>query len=71
MAAPWTAEESDIIKRMHEAGADLDDITKVLKSRPKESIKDRGYALGLKWTKKPDIDFEAFKAFMKGKKHGS
>jgi hypothetical protein len=71
MAAPWTEEESDIIKQMHSAGATLDDIALVLKSRPKESIKDRGYAIGLKWSKKPEIDYEAFKAYMKGKKHGS
>ena len=67
MAAPYSKEEDKIIKTMHAKGYSHHDIGRVLKSRSPENIKDRGYALGLKWTAKPEIDMAEFKRLMGGK----
>jgi len=65
MAAPYTKQEDEIILQLNKKGYSPKDIAKVLKSRKADQIKDRGYTLGVKWTKEPEIDFEAFKKLMK------
>jgi len=64
---PYTAQEDDIIRKLHGKGLRPVDITKVLISRSANQIKDRGYALGLKWSAKPEIDMTAFKRLMEAK----
>jgi len=64
MSAPYTKEEDEIILTMHKAGHGPEAMAKVLKSRSRQAIKDRGYDLKLKWTKAPEIDRAAFKRLM-------
>jgi hypothetical protein len=64
MAAAYTKEEDEIILKMHKAGHGPEAMAKVLKSRSIQAIKDRGYDLGIKWTKAPEIDMAEFKRLM-------
>jgi len=70
---PYTKRENEIIREMHAKGFGYDEIANVLVTRNAKSIKDHGYDLGLKWSKSPEIDEEAFKRKMKerGISHGS
>ncbi len=65
MGTPYTEEEDKIIIEMNKAGFKQSDVAKVLKSREPRMIKARGYVLGLRWSKEPEIDYEAFKKVMK------
>jgi hypothetical protein len=67
MGAKFTKREDEIIKALHGKGYQPQDIIKVLKSRTKESIKDRAYVIGLKWTRKVEIDMDEFKKLMGAK----
>ena len=60
----YTKQEDQIIKQMNAKGFTAEEITKVLISRTKTQIADRGYTLGLKWSKKPEIDMAEFKRLM-------
>lgn len=64
MGAKWTKREDQIILAMHKKGFMPKDIGRVLKSRPTESIKDRLYVLGGKWSQEPEIDEKLFKEMM-------
>jgi DNA-binding transcriptional MerR regulator len=63
----YTKQEDQIITQMNEKGFTPDEITKVLVSRSRSQIADRGYFLGLKWSKKPEINMAEFKRLMKEK----
>ena len=65
---PYSTKEDEIIREMHKKGFRTKDISVVLKSRTPDSIKERGYTLGLNWTLKPEIDFDAFTRMLKGAK---
>ena len=67
MGAPYTEEEDKILIEMNKAGCDLDEVAQVLRGRTMSALKTRGYILGLKWSKKTDIDMDAYKEFIKGK----
>jgi hypothetical protein len=67
MGAPYTEEEDKILIEMNKAGCDLDEVAQVLRGRTMSALKARGYILGLKWSKKTDIDMDAYKEFIKGK----
>lgn len=62
----YTEQEDKVIIAMHGKGFDPKAISKVLLSRNAENVKDRGYALGLHWSKKPEIDMKEFNRLMKG-----
>lgn len=64
MGAKFTPQEDKIIKQLHAKGYMPEDIVKVLKSRTKESIKDRAYVLGLKWTRPVEIDEQELKRLL-------
>jgi len=63
----YTKQEDTIIKQMNAKGFTAEEITKVLISRTKTQIADRGYYLGLKWSKVPKINMAEFKRLMKEK----
>jgi len=63
----YTKQEDTIIKQMNAKGFTAEEITKVLISRTKTQIADRGYYLGLKWSKVPEINMAEFKRLMKEK----
>jgi hypothetical protein len=63
----YTKQEDQIIQQMNAKGFTPEEITKVLVSRSRSQIADRGYYLGLKWSKKPEIDMAEFKRLMKEK----
>jgi len=63
----YTKQEDTIIKQMNAKGFTAEEITKVLVSRTKTQIADRGYYLGLKWSKVPEINMAEFKRLMKEK----
>jgi len=65
---PYIPDEDRIIREMAEAGATTVEVSKVLRSRSPEAIKNRGRRLGVSFQRIPEIDMEAFKRFMKGKK---
>lgn len=65
MGSPYTKQEDEIIIAMNKRGYKPQDIVKVLKSRSSKNIMDRGYDLGLKWTKPPEVDEKLFKEMMK------
>jgi hypothetical protein len=64
MGAKFTKREDEIIKALHGKGYQPQDIIKVIKSRSKESIKDRAYVLGLKWTRPVEIDEQELKRLL-------
>jgi hypothetical protein len=64
MGAKFSKREDQIIKQLHAKGYMPEDIVKVLKSRTKESIKDRAYVLGLKWTRPVEIDEQELKRLL-------
>lgn len=64
MGAKFSKREDQIIKQLHAKGYMTEDIVKVLKSRTKESIKDRAYVLGLKWTRPVEIDEQELKRLL-------
>jgi hypothetical protein len=63
----YTKQEDTIIKQMNAKGFTAEEITKVLISRTKTQIADRGYYLGLKWSKVPEINMAEFNRLMKEK----
>ena len=63
----YTKQEDQIIRQMNAKGFTAEEITKVLISRTKSQISDRGYHLGLRWSKVPEIDMAEFKRLMKEK----
>lgn len=67
MGAKFTPQEDKIIKQLHAKGYMPEDIVKVLKSRTKESIKDRAYIIGLNWSRRVEIDMNEFKKLMGAK----
>ena len=67
MGAKFSKREDQIIKQLHAKGYMPEDIVKVLKSRTQESIKDRAYVIGIKWTRKVEIDMDEFKKLMGAK----
>ena len=67
-AFPWDPQEDQILTDMAGAGAMLPDIALVLKDRSEDAIKARAIRLKVSLAgKKPEIDMDAFKKFMKAK----
>lgn len=66
----WSDEEVKILREMSEAGFTCDEISVVLKSRNSDSIRSKALRMGITVPRNgyPEIDVEAFKRLMKGKK---
>lgn len=65
----WSREEDDIVRKMASAGSSLDEMKEVLLSRTAHAIeqycKKQGILLGYA-AKKPQVDHEAYKRWLKG-----
>lgn len=65
MKAPWDEKETEILRKMVEAGKSAEDVGKVLVGRSSNAIRSKVNSIGMAFHATPEIDFEAFKQIMK------
>lgn len=65
MKAHWDEKETEILRKMVEAGKTVDDVRRVLVGRSENSVRFKVRAMDMVFRPHPEIDFEAFKQIMK------